>query len=174
MMKGTDACMTTRLTGWLTLLVFACGPRPVDDRDDDAAGAAGPADDCEDAECSSDQSCGPDQRSCYGALGMGDCIAGKCSPVPMDCVVESEPEDSCAEVCAAVGEGVICVENGCEGATAFGYPGPGHLAVDFCGQSNSTVQDAVIPIEMPCNAPLVFTGEGSFEVYQCCCDHPGF
>jgi hypothetical protein len=28
------------------------------------------------------------------------------------------------------------------------------------------------PIEIPCDAPLAFTGEGSFEIYQCCCDHP--
>lgn len=66
------------------------------------------------------------------------------------------------------------MENGCEGATAFGYPGPAHLAIAYCGESNSTVLDAVVPIELACDAPLPFTGEGSFELYECCCDHPDY
>ncbi|MCX4243192.1 hypothetical protein [Paraliomyxa miuraensis] len=34
------------------------------------------------------------------------------------------------------------------------------------------IRDAVTPIEGPCDAPLAFSGEGWFELYQCCCDDP--
>jgi hypothetical protein len=166
--------MTTRIIRWLMLLTFACGPRI----EEDSGGVGDPLDenenDCDGAGCSPSPLCGEDQRNCYGSLGMGECIDGKCSPVPMGCVGELSPENTCADVCAAEGQGVICVENGCEGATAFGFPGPAHLVAPYCGQSNSTVRDAVVPIEMSCDAPLRFTGDGSFEIYQCCCDHPDF
>jgi hypothetical protein len=173
MTRATVILVIRKITSWLMVLVFACGPR-VEGDDENAGAPEDEGHDCVDANCSPGPLCGERQLSCAGGLGMGECIDGKCSPAPMKCVIESDPEDTCMEACARQGEGVICVENGCEGATAFGYPGPGHLAIDFCGQSNSTVQDAVVPIEMRCDSPLVFAGEGSFEVYQCCCDHPDF
>jgi hypothetical protein len=166
--------MTRKHVRWLLLLAFACGPRVHDDHDEQAAGQDMAGADCDDPSCPSELLCGEDQRNCAGGLGMGECIDGKCGPVPMPCVGEESSEDTCADACARRGEGVVCVENGCEGATAFGYPGPAHLAIAYCGESNSTVLDAVVPIEIACDAPLPFTGEGSFELYQCCCDHPDY
>lgn len=152
----------------LAFFTIACGPR-IDDGGAEEADAAGAADvECEESSCPI--SCG--DRSCAGALGIGRCVDDKCSPRPMECVVESRTEKTCAEVCQSVGGGVVCVENGCEGATAFGYPGPEHLALGYCGDSTPSVRDAVTAIAGPCSAPLAFAGEGSFELYQCCCDDP--
>jgi hypothetical protein len=165
--------MTTRFTSCLALLL-ACGPQAADDHEEDAAGPAGAADDCDGASCSSASSCGERELNCAGGLGMGECIDGKCSPVPMTCVGELSPEDTCTEACGRRGEGVVCVENGCEGATAFGYPGVEPQALTVCGESTPDVLEAVVPIAMPCDSPLVFRGEDSFAIYQCCCDHPDF
>lgn len=92
----------------------------------------------------------------------------------MTCVGESSREDTCMEACARRGEDVLCVENGCEGATAFGYPGVELHAISVCGEATPEVLAAVVPLELRCDAPLVFRGEGSFAVYQCCCDHPDY
>jgi len=150
-------------------LALACGPR-VENDDAEAADASPDVVDgqCEDGSCP--LACG--DRPCAGALGMGWCIDDKCSPVPMECVVESRSENDCKTVCEGVADGFVCVENGCEGATAFGYPGPATQTIAFCGESTPEIQEAVVYIEGPCDAPLVFTGEGSFELYQCCCDDP--
>lgn len=156
----------------LLTAVVACGPQ-VDDDDDDVA-AADVADVAEEGcdESSCPIAC-PD-RTCAGALGIGRCIDDKCSATPMECVIESRPEETCSEVCEGVGMGVVCVENGCEGATAFGYPGIELAALSVCGESTPDVQAAVERIEGPCDTPLLFTGEGSFALYQCCCDHPDY
>lgn len=152
---------------WLMLLASSCGPQVADDED---AGAAAGQDhgDAYPAEAP----CGERQLSCAG--GLGECIDGKCAPAPTKCVIESDREDTCMDACARHGDGVICAENGCDDATAFGYPGTEVEAISVCGEGTPEVQDAVVPIEMPCDAPLRFTGEGSFALYQCCCDHPDF
>jgi hypothetical protein len=150
----------------LMLLAVTCGPQAHDDRGEEAAGPDAADDGCEESACPI--ACG--DRTCSGALGIGRCVDDKCSPTPMDCVIESSPEETCTEVC--VGKGVICVENGCEGATAFGYPGTEIEASGVCGESTPDVRAAVERIEGSCDAPLVFTGEGSFKLYQCCCDDP--
>jgi hypothetical protein len=154
----------------LTLLALACGPRVEDDEGAVEVGPDAPASGCEESSCPI--SCA--DRTCIGALGIGRCVDDKCSPTPMECVGESRPEETCTEVCEGASMGVICVENGCEGATAFGYPGPEHLAIGICGESTPEVREAVVHIEGSCDAPLVFTGDGSFELYQCCCDHPDY
>jgi hypothetical protein len=152
------------------LVTAACGPQVDDDpgpgeeaADPDVAEGA-----CGDDSCS--RLCGEDQRACTKSLGIGGCIDDMCSPAPLDCVIESNPEDDCNAACAS--KGVVCAENGCDGATAFGYPGPAHLAIGYCGESTPSVQATVERIEGPCDAPLAFRGEGSFELYQCCCDDP--
>jgi hypothetical protein len=171
MTKRWSERMTRIIASWLTLLMFACGPR-LDDDDEDAGAPDGGGHDCDDASCSPGPLCGERQLNCAGGLGMGECIDGKCSPVPMGCVGELSPNDTCTEVCADEGRSVVCVENGCDGVTAFGYPGTELEALAVCGDSTPDVREAVVPIEMSCDAPLHFTGEGSFALYQCCCDHP--
>lgn len=160
--------MLEKLTGSfvLTSLIVACGPQADDEPEEAAAGPDLAEDGCEESSCP--VACG--DRTCVRALGIGRCIDDKCSPTPLGCIIESTPENTCAEVCSS--KGVVCVENGCEGATAFGYPGPAHLTIAYCGESTPEIRDAVVPIEGPCDAPLAFTGEGSFELYQCCCDDP--
>ncbi len=165
--------MTTRFTSCLALLMLACGPQATDDHAEDAAGPGAAADDCGDASCSP-APCGERRLNCAGGLGMGECVDGKCAPVPMTCIIESDAEATCTEACARKGEDVVCVENGCEGATAFGYPGVELQALEVCGHAAPDVLEAVVPIQAPCDAPLVFRGEGSFAVYQCCCDHPEY
>jgi hypothetical protein len=153
----------------LALLAMACGPRPTDDGDDpgeDAARRDAGDEGCEESSCPI--SCA--DRTCIGALGIGRCIDDECSPSPIECVTETSAQRSCTAVCAS--RNVVCVENGCEGATAFGYPGPVTHTIGFCGESTPSIRDAVVPIEGPCDAPLAFAGEGSFELYQCCCDDP--
>ena len=150
----------------------ACGPRVPDDdssggvpNEQDAGDGA-----CEESSCSSAQACGEEQRNCSGALGIGECIDGKCGPKLFACVVASTADHTCAEVCGA--RELTCVENGCDGATAFGYPGPQHEAVQLCGSSALGDREAVTDIPGPCDQELVFSGEGSFSLYQCCCDDP--
>lgn len=92
--------MTTKIVQWLTVLVFACGPRLEEDHDEQAAGHDDAGADCNDASCSPGPLCGEEQRNCAGGLGMGECIDGKCGPVPMLCIGEEGPEDTCAEACA--------------------------------------------------------------------------
>jgi hypothetical protein len=154
--------------GLLAVIAIACGPRVEDDQGGDAAGPEAVDDACGGSSCP--LQCGEDRHTCPNSLGIGACVDDECSPSPWDCVIESSPEKTCEEACES--KGVICVENGCEGATAFGYPGPATDTVTFCGDNDSQVRDAVVPIQVPCEAPLVFTGEGSFELYQCCCDDP--
>jgi hypothetical protein len=170
MSERTDRSILLHL---LMVLAVACGPQADDDGGEEAAagGVADVADEgCEESSCPI--SC-PD-RTCAGALGIGRCVDDECSPTPMECVIESRPEETCREVCEGVSTGVVCVENGCEGATAFGYPGPAHLAIGYCGESTPSVQAAVERIEGSCDTPLAFSGEGSFSLYQCCCDHPDY
>jgi hypothetical protein len=150
----------------LAPLAVTCGPHVDDDQGKDVATPDAGGEGCQESSCPI--SCG--DRTCIRALGIGRCVDDKCSPTPMDCIIESSPEETCTEVCE--GHGVICVENGCEGATAFGYPWAEMESIMVCGESTPDVRAAVERIEGPCDAPLVFTGEGSFKLYQCCCDDP--
>jgi hypothetical protein len=166
----TEQRQRSMLMCLLTLLAVACGPRVEDDEGEVEVGPDAPASGCEESSCPI--SCA--DRTCIGALGIGRCVDEKCSPTPLECVIESRPEETCAEVCTGVGDGVVCVENGCEGATAFGYPWAEIESIMVCGESTPDIRAGVTHIEGPCDAPLVFTGDGSFELYQCCCDHPDY
>lgn len=154
----------------LVLVTAACGPHIEGDHGEDPMQPDVAAGGCDEGSCP--LSCG--DRSCAGALGIGRCIDDECSPTPMECVIESSPERTCKEVCEGVGAGVVCAANGCEGATAFGYPGTEFEALSICGESTPEVRAAVEHIEGSCDTPLLFSGEGSFSLYQCCCDHPDY
>ncbi|MCX4240064.1 hypothetical protein [Paraliomyxa miuraensis] len=159
---------TLTLRCLLCLVVTACGLRVEDEHGEDDVEPDVADQGCEEGSCPI--ACG--DRTCIGSLGIGRCVDDKCSPTPIECVIESSPEGNCTEVCAS--RGFFCVENGCEGATAFGYPGTEIEAISVCGESTPDVKAAVERIEGPCDAPLVFSGEGSFALYQCCCDHPDY
>jgi len=153
-------------------LLCACGPSVVDDeiRDDGPAEEDVADQDCEDGPCASDLACGEEQRNCVGPFGIGKCVDGQCGPKPVDCVGEFSSESNCNESCSS--RDLICVENGCDGATAFGLPGPEEVAIGQCGVGSSSARDIVTDIHGPCDRELNFSGEGSFSVYQCCCDNP--
>jgi len=154
--------------------VTACGPRVNDDSAADSSGdmgndvAAGDA--CASGACPPELYCGDSMTVCGGALGIGDCIDGKCGPTPVECVVASTPERTCGDVCER--EGILCVEGGCEGATAFGFTAPQDIAVQMCGSSAPSVREFVTPLDIACTDVLDFSGDPSFQLYQCCCDDP--
>lgn len=154
------------------MVFMSCGPRV---QDEDSAGEHADeqdaADDaCGDGSCPPELLCGEEQRNCRGVLGIGDCIDGKCGPRLFECVGASSEEQTCAEVCGMLD--MACVENGCDGATAFGYPGPQHEAVHACGSASPSFREWVTEIPGPCDQPLSFTGDDSFSIYKCCCDDP--
>jgi len=80
--------------------------------------------------------------------------------VPMDCVIESWPENNCKDVCERGRRRDLRGER-VRGATAFGHPGVELEALSVCGESTPEVRAAVVHIEGPCDAELVFEEEES-------------
>jgi hypothetical protein len=160
----------------LSLMVVGCGPRVTGGDHSDATSSSDPGDEanddaCGEGSCPAELFCGEEQRICEGGLAIRPCIDGHCGPSPRACVVVYQEEDTCAEVCGRVG--FTCVENGCEGATAFGFPGPperGDLVSALCGSGAESVIEMVVPISGSCEDELDYSA--GFAVFQCCCDSP--
>lgn len=103
--------------------------------------------------------CGELGLKCVGPLAIGECIDGECGPHLSDCMAGQ----SCENACATYGE--VCVERGCEGATAFAFMAGTQAEADArCGEAMRV--DAV-GVEVTCGEVLPL---GQATTWRCCCD----
>ena len=89
--------------------------------------------------------------------GVGECVAGTCSPTFGECVIRDETS-TCSEACAA--QGSVCAENQCAGYTYLLYGGP-PLCEDPDRQGASVAHGCDEPIDWQFNTAA-----------RCCCEQP--
>ncbi|KIG11542.1 Flagelliform silk protein [Enhygromyxa salina] len=100
--------------------------------------------------------CGMCGHVCDIKDNVGGCIEGECAPTLSECVTSEDPPASCDEVC--MGEGKICVSDGCYGQTTFVWYAFGSDCANFQGSH----------VGGPCTFPNI----AETNHYRCCCGEP--
>lgn len=139
-----------------TCAVWLLACRPSGDESTAAGSSAGVTDGATEGD---PWNCGELGLKCVGPMAIGECIDGECGPHLSDC----RAGQSCEIVCATDGE--VCVERGCEGATAFAFmAGTQAEADERCGEAMRV--DAV-GVDVACGEVLPL---GQATTWRCCCD----
>ena len=134
-----------------------CGPDRIPDDSTSEPDADDPIQEDEEGVVGDRWNCGELGLSCVGPLNIGECIDDQCQGRLWECRGWSS---TCDEYCQL--EGRTCDELGCEGATAYGWPGSQEEADALCGFNDS---ETVIPLFVGCDEPLA----GMATTVRCCC-----